>query len=271
MEQEKKQSKSKASKKLPQIYVGEEKMSIAETVKAQIGMLALPTPDKYIMQRKGRGGLTLDYVEANYVIGRLNATFIFDWDSEVLSEIIDKESNQIAMKVRLKVRFANGKEVKKDAWGGSEIKRLKEDKSIIDLADDLKSAESDAIKKAASMLGMCWDVYAGLTGNGKSKKRQAKKSDQDIGDMANSPDGSWEKADFRTIPMIVDGERVVMTKFEALNVFKAAKKALGEKIYYEILGEHGFEKSNEIPPQDMLKINSIMVKRFQEIKAEFNQ
>lgn len=150
------------SKKLV-THVGQEKSPVAMTFEDQVNALSLETPQKYIMQRQGRGGLTLDYVEANYVIGRLNATFQFDWDVEVMDKIIDTQGNQIAMWIRLTVRFANGKTVKKDAWGSAEIKRKRGDDSIIDLADDLKAAQSDGIKKAASMLNICWDVYSGYT------------------------------------------------------------------------------------------------------------
>lgn len=157
---------------VPQIYVGTDKMDIAKTLANQIELLSIPTPEKYIMQRQGPGGLTLDYVETNYIIGRLNATFMFDWDTEIIEQIINKEENQIAMKVKLTVRFVNGKEIKKDAWGGSSIKRLKRDDSIMDLANDLKAAESDAIKKAASMLGIAWDVYAGVAGSEEIKEAE---------------------------------------------------------------------------------------------------
>lgn len=262
---EKEKTKKTNSKTLPQIYVGEEKMSIAQTVKAQVGLLALPTPEKYIMQREGRGGLLLDYVEFNYIIGRLNATFIFDWDSEILEQIIDKDNNQIAMKVRLTVRFANGKEIKKDSWGGSAIKFS--GKKMIDLADDLKSAESDGIKKAASMLGICWDVYSGLTSNGKKKKkkREEKKDTGDgIADMATPPDMDEE---FRTIPITIGHKTIMHTKFEALDRFKKAKLQLGKELYYKILGEHGYEKSNQIPQDEIPKLYYAMAEGYKQEKG----
>lgn len=261
---DKDKTKKTNSKTLPQIYVGEDKMSIAQTVRAQIALLALPTPEKYIMQREGRGGLTLDYVETNYVIGRLNVTFIFDWDSEILEQIIDKDNNQIAMKVRLTVRFANGKEIKKDAWGGSAIKFTKAGK-MMDLANDLKSAESDGIKKAASMLGICWDVYSGLTTSGKKKKQTKTKDKGDgIADMAESSDRA---ADFRTIPITVKGQTIMHTKFEALNRFKEAKSELGEELYYKILGENGYEKSNQVPNKDIPKVYYAMAEAYKQEKA----
>ena len=244
-----------------EIYVGEEKMAVAKTVNAQIALLAMQTPEKYIMQRKGRGNLTLDYVETNYVIGRLNATFFFNWDSEILEQIIDKDNNQIAMKVRLIVRFADGKEVKKDAWGGSAIKFS--GTNMIDLADDLKSAESDGIKKAASMLGICWDVYSGLTGNGKKKTSKATSKDEGFDDMPGPPD---TKSEFRTIPIMINKKKVMHTKYEALDRFKKAKDQLGTELYYKILGENGYEKSNQIPNKDIPKLYEAMAEAYKQEK-----
>ena len=48
--------------------------------------------------------------------------------------------------------------ITKHAFGGVEVKYFKEG-GIIDLADDYKAAEADLLKKAASYLGICWDVY----------------------------------------------------------------------------------------------------------------
>jgi len=259
---EKKKQKSKDQ--ALQIYVGEDKTTVAQTTKAQIIMLSWPTPEKYIMQRKGRGGLMLDYVETNYVIGRLNATFLFDWDSEILEQIIDKEENQIAMKVRLTVRFANKKEVSKDAWGGSDIKWMKETKKMVDFADDLKSAESDGIKKAASMLGICWDVYAGLTSSGKKgKKMKAKEKSNGFTQEPEAPD---RENQFRTIPIKMGSKTYLHTKYEVLDRFKAAKVKLGKELYYKILGENGYEKSDQIPKEDVQKLYDAMAEAYKAMK-----
>ena len=249
---------TKKTTKALQVWVGREKEDVALTVEDQVNALSLRTPEQYIMQRKGRGGMTFDYVETNYVLGRLNATFMFDWDIEILDKIIDKENDQIAINVRLTVRFADGKVVKKDAWGGSEIKRLKENKKIMDIADDLKAAESDATKKAASMLGICWDVYSGQTKNGKGKKSE-KKDSKDFGDMGGEPD---KNAEFRTISLTIKDKIFLLTKFEALAHYQKAKKAMGNESYYKVLGEAGYEKSNQIPDNKLPEIYYKLVDTF---------
>ena len=253
------ENKDTKKTKLPAIRVSDDKIKIAETVQAQIELLSAPTPQKFIKRRKGRGGMSFDYVETNYVLARLNATFMFDWDNEIIEQIIDKDENQVATKIRLIVRFANGKEVKKDAWGGSEIKRIRETKKIMDLASDLKASESDAIKKAASMLGVCWDVYSGMTKNGKSNAK-SKGKDKGVDDYEQTD----RKAEYRTIPLVVEGTEIMVSKFEALDYFKKAKEALGDKLYYEILGSLGYEKSNELPPKDIPKAYAKMIMIYKE-------
>ncbi len=255
---EKKEEKKEATKGI-QIYVGQDKMSVARTVNKQIEMLSMLTPEKYIMQRPGPGGIVLDYVETNYVIGRLNATFMFNWDAEIIQQIIDRDNNQIAVKVRLTVRFANDQEVKKDAWGGSSIKFSK-DKAMMDLANDLKGAESDGIKKAASMIGICWDVYSGLVSG---KKKQAKAG------SANGFTGyeqEVKKNQFRTIPIVIQKKKILHTKYEVLDRFKAAKEKLGDAVYYKVLGSNGYEKADEIPEKDIQKLYDAMALAYKEEK-----
>lgn len=138
-----------------------DKLAICKTVADQAGLLSIPTPPRYIKKRKGRGGDIFDYIETSYVIARLNATFFYDWDIAVTWHDINTKDNQISVQVQLTVRFADGRTVTKMAYGSSEVKRTRVG-AIIDLADDLKAAESDGLKKAASMLGVGWDVYAGL-------------------------------------------------------------------------------------------------------------
>ena len=172
-----------------------ESLEMASTFEDQINLLAAPTPEQYIKQRPGRGKKMFNYVEFNYVVARLNATFRYDWDIDIIEQNIYEKSGQIATKVRLTVRFADsedgklGRTVSKTAWGGSEIKIS--NGKIIDIADDLKSSQADATKKAASLLGMCWDVYSGMT-NGDSETTEETSEEvcegEEIEESEESPD-----------------------------------------------------------------------------------
>ncbi len=227
---------------------------------AQLNLLTRKTPPRYVKQRKGRGGQVFDYVEINYVLGVLNATFGLDWDAEVIDKIIDMEHDCIAMQVRLSVRFAGGQVVKKDAWGGSDIKRIKDsNRRLVDLADDLKSAESDAIKKAASMLGVAWDVYSGLTRDDDDNAEwQGHKTTG-----GTSPDPS--PAPHPTINMkLGSGKVVTVGKFDALKYFGLVKEAIGEETYYEVLSSFKFNHANEIPLDMIQAVYNVMVTAYRQ-------
>jgi len=172
------------------VPAGDTTIAMAKTESDQLNLIFSLTPHKFIKQREGRGGKTFEYVETNYVIARLNAIFRCDWDLDVIEEKIYKEIGQIATKVRLTVRFIDGRTISKTAWGGSEIKTNRNNQ-IIDIADDLKSAESDALKKAASMLGICWDVYSGMT-NGKNGGK-AVEADAEIVEPDQEGDGEFDE------------------------------------------------------------------------------
>jgi len=60
----------------------------------------------------------------------------------------------------------------KSAFGGSDIKRAKESGEIISLADDLKAAATDSLKKCASLFGVGLHLY----GDSPSEKSAPKNS-----------------------------------------------------------------------------------------------
>jgi len=249
-------SKTKSTKKTSNlmVYVGDEKTEMATTFEKQIAMLNETTPEKYIQKKKGRGGLLLDYVEANYIIGRLNATFQYNWDTEIIDKIIGRETKQIAVLVRLKARFLNGQEVQKDAWGGSEIKCYKGNGEIVDLADDIKAAESDGIKKAASMLGIAWDVYAGLARQIHEEGEEKAEAEKKVDDPPAYP---------KNVTLTkTDGTTIKMGRFEALEYFQKIKQALGDEEYYRTLYSNEYEKSIHIPDADMNRIYAQLVEKF---------
>jgi len=191
------QTKNKNNSLVP-VPVGNMKILMPEDEKKQLLLIFAPTPKQFIKQREGRGGKIFDYVETSYVTARLNATFLCDWDIEIIEEKIFKEISQIATKVKLTARFIGGRTITRTAWGGSDIK-MKGNK-IIDIADDLKSSESDALKKAASMIGICWDVYSGILKEGEGQNSvigdEQIEDDipDDIADMASNPEEGAEEA-----------------------------------------------------------------------------
>jgi hypothetical protein len=230
-----------------------ENLTVATDKDEQVALLAIPTPPHYIKKRAGRGGRVFDYIETNYVIARLNATFFFNWNIEVVWQEVNTKENQVAVRVRLTVKFMDGTTVVKEAFGSSEIKQLKLG-GMVDFADDLKAAESDGLKKAASLLGIGWDVYSGQS---KAPKETAIESTYDEDDFLAPPK---DKDQFRNITLqLVNGSSVQVSKFEALTYFGKLKKALGEEAYYAILKLSGYAHANEIPQEKIVPMYAVFV------------
>ncbi len=132
---------------------------------AQLAFITQKTPKEFIKTRPGPGGLPLSYVEVGYVINMLNQVFGWDWDFKVLEQQIGKK--QVWVRGELSVRAKNHT-ITKGQFGGADIKFHKrsfpsdEGRTTgepVSIADDLKAAASDCLKKCASMLGIAGDVY----------------------------------------------------------------------------------------------------------------
>jgi Rad52/22 family double-strand break repair protein len=116
-------------------------------------VLTRPFETGQIKRRHGHHGKELSYVDVASVITRLNEAFDHEWTFEVTSHEI--QENEAIVVGRL---TAGG--VTKMHFGGSAI-TLDRDGRVVSIADDLKSAASDALKKCASLLGVALEMYGG--------------------------------------------------------------------------------------------------------------
>ena len=123
--------------------------------RAQLDFITQKTPRQFIKERPGPGGLRLEYVEVGYVINTLNQVFGWDWDYTILDQQIGKK--QVWVRGELSVRLRSHT-ITKGQYGGSDIK-VNRQGTPLSIADDLKAAASDCLKKCASMLGIAGDVY----------------------------------------------------------------------------------------------------------------
>ncbi len=105
-----------------------------------------------IKQRQGNFGQTLDYIEGHAVIERLNEAFEGDWSFEITWQHIGDD--EVLIMGRL---AATG--IIKEQFGSSKVTRNRDDNSVISIGDDLKSATTDALKKAATLLGIGLHLY----------------------------------------------------------------------------------------------------------------
>jgi len=124
-------------------------------------LLEQPFEPKHIKQRQGNFGRILDYVEGHAVTSRLNNAFEGNWSFRIVNHWIFEDTNEVVVLGKL---TAEG--ITKMAFGSMEISRNKDTKAIVSLGDDLKAAATDALKKAASLLGVGLYLYSDQRPNG---------------------------------------------------------------------------------------------------------
>ena len=122
----------------------------------QLQLLLKKTPAQYVRQRPAKGGGVWHYVSGAYVRKVLNLMFGWDWDFEVLSEMV--QGNQVIVKGKLTCRV-NGKSIVKTQFGCKEIMMRKGTNEPLNLGNDFKSATTDALKKCSAEIGIAGDIY----------------------------------------------------------------------------------------------------------------
>lgn len=123
----------------------------------QLQLLLKKTPSQYVRQRPAKGGGVWHYVSGAYVRKVLNLMFGWDWDFEVLSEMI--QGNQVIVKGKLTCRV-NGRTIIKTQFGCKEIVMRKGTNEPLNLGNDFKSATTDALKKCSAEIGIAGDIYS---------------------------------------------------------------------------------------------------------------
>lgn len=144
--------------------VSEAEMSLIQYNVLNAGQLQLlhkETPAKYVRERPAKGGGKWKYISGGYVKKTLNLMFGFNWDFEILEQLI--LHGECIVKGRLTVR-TNGVVIVKTQFGNKDIvyKKLQEgetERQPLSIGNDLKSASTDALKKCASELGIGADIY----------------------------------------------------------------------------------------------------------------
>lgn len=140
------------------------------------------TPKQFVKTRPIRGGKRAPYVEVGYVKQVLNTVFGPFWsftrvgNPQYLMDplhVTDGRLGIIVVRCRLTVSIPTPlgwQDISKEAVGEAEIQRFGEGTGknpnpnagkAVNLGDDEKAAESDALKRCASYLGIAADVYWG--------------------------------------------------------------------------------------------------------------
>ena len=127
-------------------------------------LLEQPFAPEQIKQRSGSFGATLDYIEGHVVIQRLNDSFDANWSFEVLSHQINMESDEVIVLGKL-----TAEQISKTQFGSSRITRNRDTGEIVSLADDLKAAATDALKKGATLWGIGLHIYGDKSNQSQSR------------------------------------------------------------------------------------------------------
>ena len=146
-------------------------------------LIEQPFPKELLKTRKGPFGRPFSYVEGTEYIKRLNEAMDGAWSFEVVEHKVLQTEVIVLGKL-----MAGG--VTKMAFGGSSITVSREGE-VISIADDLKAAATDSLKKASSLLGVGLHLYSEPTDtasgrNGRSSPRQSRGN----GNTHDKPAGS---------------------------------------------------------------------------------
>ena len=134
-------------------------------------LLEKPFAPDQIKQREGNFGRMLDYIEGHTIIQRLNDAFDAEWSFRIISHEIVKEVDEVLVLGELKAF-----DIVKSQFGSSKIKKARETGEIISLADDLKAAATDALKKTATLLGIGLHLYDVKTDTDRPDERRTVQS-----------------------------------------------------------------------------------------------
>ena len=125
----------------------------------QRAMLTQTTPKTAILTRKGKGGKVFSYVPHAWVTEKLNEAFGWAWSWDIVEWHIlpDTDPTEVFVLGKLTVHTPHG-ELVKSQFGSADVKHDRNG-VVLSIGDDLKAASSDALKKAASLLGIALDLY----------------------------------------------------------------------------------------------------------------
>lgn len=117
----------------------------------ELRVLQRPFNNSDIKSRQGRNGGSFSYIEGHQVILRLNEAFGGNWGFRVMEHQVLEGEVIVLGELRCG-------DLVKQSFGGSEVTRTRDGK-VVSIADDLKAASTDALKKSATMLGVGLHLY----------------------------------------------------------------------------------------------------------------
>ena len=188
----------------------------------QLALLMKRTPDKFVRSRPAKGGGTWTYVSGGYIRKVLNLMFGWDWDFEVLSEIV--QANQVIVKGKLTCRV-NGKAIVKTQFGCKEIMYKRGTQDPLNLGNDYKAAATDALKKCAADIGIASDIY------GKDEFREIAINTESAEETHNSKEK--QRVEKHILQASTEDELVqvydLVSKYDLVTIYESKKAILNGK------------------------------------------
>jgi hypothetical protein len=132
---------------------------------SQLALILKRTPTQYVHKRPAKGGGTWDYVTGGYVKKCLNLMFGWDWDFEIIEQMV--LHGEAIVKGRLTCR-SNYRTIIKMQFGNKDVIYKKQtpeevakglERIPLSIGNDLKSAATDCLKKCAAEIGIAADIY----------------------------------------------------------------------------------------------------------------
>lgn len=127
----------------------------------QLILLREPTPESEIEIKQDAEGNSYKSVKGSYMKKRMNLIFGFNYDFQIKSHQFFPSASEAVVEGRLIIRSGEFTIVKeqfgKHILTQTGVKRGSNAPSGIGNA--FKSAATDAFKKCASEIGLCWDIY----------------------------------------------------------------------------------------------------------------
>jgi hypothetical protein len=188
----------------------------------QLALLMKRTPDKFVRTRPAKGGGTWTYVSGGYIRKVLNLMFGWDWDFEVLSEVV--QANQVIVKGKLTCRV-NGKAIVKTQFGCKEIMYKRGTQDPLNLGNDYKAAATDALKKCAADIGIASDIY------GKDEFREIAVNTESAEETHNSKEK--QRVEKHILQANTEDELVqvyeLVSKYDLVTIYESKKAILNGK------------------------------------------
>lgn len=177
----------------------------------QLKLILKKTPKQYVHKRPAKGGGEWEYVTGGYVKKVLNLMFGFDWDFEIVEQLI--VHGEVIVKGRLTCR-TNGKTITKMQFGNKDIiyKKLQQgetERLPLSIGNDMKAAATDALKKCAAEIGIAADIYNKLDFKEINVNTQEAISKEDLSELLDRKSDKLSVVELKEAKRIVNGNEVL--------------------------------------------------------------